>query len=179
MTPWPICKILRLLIISASNEKATRQIIAEHDRTLTIAVELGPEAISTPATVGFLPGVDHDMRNWSVAQILEHNTIVNNVFTDIVDHLLRDETYVSDLDPKHDVMPADGVGSERIEPFRTSVENFLTRVSEVTPAEMASTKTHPHPLSGPFTAKHWHAMFGFHLKLHRRQAEEVVKELNT
>ena len=179
MTPWPIRKILRLLITRTSPEKATRQIEGEAKRTLDIAESLSPDLVARPATVGFLPGVDADMRGWSVAQILEHNTIVNNVFTDIVDHLLRDEPYVTDLDPKHDVMPAAGVGSEQIEPFRQSVEKFLSRVRDVSPAEMAATKTRDHPLFGPFTARHWHSMFGFHLRIHRRQAESVVNILKT
>ena len=161
MPPWPIRKILCLLIHSTSHQRATRQIEDEAKRTLNLAESLSPELIAKPATVGFLPGVDADMRGWSIAQILEHNTIVNKVFTNIVDHLLRNEPYVSDLDPKRDVMPADGVGSEQIEPFRTSVENFLSRVREVSPAEMALTKSRAHPIFGPFTAKHWHAMFGF------------------
>ncbi len=178
MTPWPVRKMVRLLICSTSHEKATRQIIAERDQTLSVADQLGPELVGSPATIGYLPGIDEDMRGWSVAQTLEHNTIVNTVFTDIVDHLLRGETLVSNFDVKHDVMPAEGVGSEQVKNFAQSVDRYLARVEDVSPAEMAATKFQAHPMFGPFTAKHWHAMFGFHLKLHRRQAEAVAKKLN-
>lgn len=179
MPPWPVRKILRLLIRSTPHEKATRQIISERDQTLRVADQIGPDLVAKPTTVGFLPGIDPDMRGWSVAQILEHNTIVNNVFTDIVDHLLRGEIFVSDFDVKHGVMPSAGVGSEQIKLFARSVDRYLARIRDFSPAEMAATKPQAHPLFGPFTAKHWHAMFGFHLKLHRRQAEAVAKILTT
>lgn len=177
MTPWPVRKMIRLLVRSTAHGKATRQIIAERDQTLSVARQLGPELVAKNTTVRPMPGIDHDMRGWSVAQILEHNTIVNTVFTDIVDHLLRGEILISDFDVKNDVMPAEGVGSEQIEIFAKSVDRYLARIDGVSPADMAATKPQHHPMFGPFTAKHWHAMFGFHLKLHRRQAQAVAKIL--
>jgi len=171
--------MVRLLVRSTAHGKATRQIITESDLTLSVASGLGPEFVAKATTVRPMPGIDHDMRGWSIAQILEHNTIVNTVFTDIVDHLLRGEIFVSDFDVKHDVMPAEGVGAEQMEIFAKSVDRYLARVDGVSPADMAATKPQDHPLFGPFTAKHWHAMFGFHLKLHRRQAQAVAKALNT
>ena len=53
-----------------------------------------------------MPGVDEDMRNWSVLQIIEHNVIVNRVYTEILDTISQGRTFVSELDVKKDVMPS-------------------------------------------------------------------------
>ena len=44
-------------------------------------------------------------------------------------------------------------------------------------SQLRSTLTHPHPVFGPLTAHGWHCMCGFHLLLHRKQAEKAASLL--
>ena len=79
-----------------------------------------------------------------------------------------------DIDPKHDVMPSASPGIEQIQLFQDSVEDYLQRVSKLGP--LRGTLTKRHPVFGMFDAHQWHCMLGFHLMIHRRQAEYVVSK---
>lgn len=43
---------------------------------------------------------------------------------------------------------------------------------------LRGTAKYPHPLFGLYDAHMWHAMFGFHLKLHYKQAQMLVRSKN-
>jgi hypothetical protein len=109
--------------------------------------------------------------------ILEHNAIVNRSIAKVVQDLARgvEPTGAGNIDPKRDVMPSVSPGIEQIGAFQSSVEDYLQMVSELGP--LRGTLTKRHPVFGMFDAHKWHCMFGFHLMIHRRQVEYVVKKV--
>lgn len=127
--------------------------------------------------VSKMPGVDEDMREWSIYMILEHNTIVNNSITRILLSLEEGKTLSPDerIDPKKDVMPGEAPGLEQINAFRESVQGYLHITK--TMKGLRNTPTIPHPVFGEFNAHQWHCMFDFHLGIHLRQGEHILKEL--
>lgn len=141
-----------------------------------LAERVGPAIGSRPVMVPRMPGVDEDMRNWSFFMILEHNAIVNRSVAKVVEDLARgvEPTGEGKIDPKHDVMPSASPGIEQIQLFQDSVEDYLQRVSVL--GLLRGTLTKRHPVFGMFDAHQWHCMLGFHLMIHRRQAEYVVSK---
>ena len=122
-------------------------------------------------------GVDEDMREWSFYQILEHNVIVNDRISAAVLHLTGNGPAPEpDFDVKRDVMPQDSAGAEQVAEFKRSVEDHLTAVAKV--PKLRGTEKTDHPIFGPFDAHRWHCMLGFHLQLHRKQAEALVGQLS-
>ena len=115
-------------------------------------------------------GVDEDMRDWSLFQLLEHNTIVNRSITRLICELSEGvpPAEMTRIDPKRDVMPSAGPGEEQVEAFRLSVEDFLDRVGPL--SGLRNTIRIPHPVFGRFNAHQWTCMLGFHLSVHLRQA---------
>ena len=109
--------------------------------------------------------------------ILEHNAIVNRSIAKIVEDLAKGvpPTGAGDIDPKREVIPSSSPGEEQIQAFRFSVENYLQIVSQLGPLRRMFTQRHP--VFGTFDAHQWHCMFGFHLLIHRRQAEYVVNKV--
>jgi len=118
-----------------------------------------------------LLGVDEDMREWSLYQILEHNVIVNSAMQSVVTTLAREEIPQSTLDSKHDVMPGASAGPEQVDRFRQSVEAYQQAVE---PLKLGSIATYPHPVFRLLNAHGWHCMMGLHLQIHRKQAEAIL-----
>ena len=160
-----------------SRNQATKRIRSALGDYLALAQKGSPETGAQAITVPRMPGVDEDMRNWSFFMILEHNAIVNRSITKIVEDLARgvEPTGEGKIDPKHDVMPSVSPGIEQIPVFQSSVEDYLQRVSVLGP--LRGTLTKRHPVFGMFDAHQWHCMLGFHLMIHRKQAEYVVNKV--
>ena len=144
---------------------------------MTLAERVNSETGAQAVTVPRMPGVDEDMRNWSFFMILEHNAIVNRSIAKVVQDLACgvEPTGAGNIDPKRDVMPSGSAGKEQIGAFQSSVEDYLQLVSELGP--LRGTLTKRHPVFGMFDAHQWHCMLGFHLMIHRRQAEFVVNKV--
>jgi hypothetical protein len=160
-----------------SRKQATARIQGLLRDYLALAEKISPETGAQAVTVPRMPGVDEDMRNWSFFMILEHNAIVNRSIAKVVEDLARgmEPTDEGKIDPKRDVMPSASPGIEQIKVFQDSVEDYLQRVSKLGP--LRGTLTKRHPVFGMFDAHQWHCMLGFHLMIHRRQAEFVVKKV--
>ena len=123
-----------------------------------------------------MAGIDRDMRDWSLDMILEHNAKVNKIIKNIVCRLSRGEELrpEEEIDPKVDVMPEDS-GMEQVDEFKRSVEEYLHVVEGV--GQLKGTRKIEHPVFGPLDAHQWHCMFAFHLGVHLRQAEYIVKAI--
>ena len=106
-----------------------------------------------------------------------HNTIVNRSITCIVESLARGEepTGLGAIDPKRDVMPSYNPGEEQVEAFRSSVNDHLRIISEI--SSLRGSRTKQPPVFGDFNAHCWHCMLGFHLLIHYKQAEYVIRKI--
>ena len=108
--------------------------------------------------------------------ILEHNAIVNRSITATVIQLARGEVLSgpATINPKKDVMPSLSADESQIEVFTDSVIRHCEAVKNL--KKLRGTGTSPHPIFGEFDAHKWNCMFAFHLGLHLRQAEHVVRK---
>lgn len=135
-----------------------------------------PEARwSEPVNVPKMLGVDEDMRDWSLAQLHEHNAIVNEQMCAVVAHLAGDGPPPGPFNAKTDTLPSADAGVDQIERFRTSVRDYLA--TEAPLPRLRGGRRAPHVLFGPFDAHKWHCMLGFHLKLHLKQSARIVEGL--
>jgi hypothetical protein len=143
-----------------------RGMLAEYESLVREAGVVAAESQTVPRMMG----VDEDMRDWSLFQLLEHNTIVNRAITQVICHLAagRDPADAPRFDPKRDVMPSAEAGEEQVEAFADSVRDFCEKVAGL--SDLRKTARIPHPMFGNFTAHHWVCMLPLHLKVHRRQA---------
>ncbi len=125
----------------------------------------GGEQVKVPA----MPGVDENMRGWSLFMLLRHNTIVNHAISGTVIRLVREEPEPSrEFDVKNDVMPGGNCGIEQVALFSCSVLDHLDSLQTL--GGLRGTATRPHPVFGPLDAHGWNCLFAFHLSLHLRQA---------
>lgn len=166
LLPFLIRTRFRLTSRAAANRMLEEECVA----TLVLESSL---AKAGPLRAPEMLGVDEDMRDWSYYQILEHNTIVNRRVTAAVAFLggVGPEPDGS-FDIKKDVMPGESPGAEQVAAFSESVEAHLATVATI--GNLRRTATIHHKLFGPFNAHQWHCLFGFHLQIHRKQAEALV-----
>lgn len=149
----------------------------ERDRTIALSQRFPEEEARQNIPIPPILGIDPEMQEWNLYQVLEHNRIVNRRITAQLAHSAGIGPKPDpDFDPKRDVMPAPDVGPEALDGFARSVADHLALV-ESTP-RLRGTPRSPHPLFGPFDAHKWHCMFGFHLRLHRRQIEALARRIN-
>ena len=159
-----------------SGDGASRQIRNSLDKYLVLTRVINAETGALRVFVPPMMGIDEDMRNWSFFMVLQHNAIVNRSITSIVESLVRGEEPkgAGAIDLKMDVMPCPDSGEEQIQALRSSVEDHLRAVSSF--GRLRGSLRKRHPMFGEFDAHCWHCMFGFHLLVHHRQAEYVVRK---
>lgn len=171
----PIIKAaIRAKFLMTSRKQGIRVIRSNEDSYLRLVRQVGAESSGKPVLVPAMMGIDPEMRDWSLFQILEHNAIVNRSIAATVEALAlgREPSGAALINPKTDVLPKGLSGSEQVEAFRSSVDDYLCRIAPLT--ELRGTAETLHPIFGSFDAHKWHCMFGFHLGLHLRQAEKVL-----
>ncbi len=166
---------VRWLFIMTSRNRAIKQAKRLLEDYMGLADGLSREAGVRAVEVPPMRGVDEDMRRWSFYMILEHNTIVNRSITAIVQQLVRGEPLsgAAAIDPKKDVMPAQHAGEEWLRMFQDSVKEHVKVVASL--GRLRGTRTAPHMIFGDFDAHKWNCMFSFHLRIHYKQAELVVR----
>lgn len=169
--------IVRSMFILTSRERALSQAAAFVQKYDSLAEGLFPEAGQRPVEVPPMQGIDEDMRRWSFYMILEHNNIVNRSISATIGQLVTGEPLsgAAAIDPKKDVMPSESAGEEQLQSFRHSVTDHVRMIMGL--GRLRGTKTSPHMIFGDFDAHKWNCMFPFHLSLHYRQAEYVVRRL--
>jgi DinB family protein len=145
----------------------------------------------TEAQADFRP----DENQWTIAEIVEHVSIVNDGFLRLAHKLLK-EAESAPKPPKNDLnlghTSLDENGHQR-EPFQApervrpkggvSVEDSLAKMrmalagfADIQPRLEAvdlSEQVFPHPALGPFNAYQWMVLLGEHEDRHRAQIERV------
>jgi len=169
--------IIRTKFSLTSKAATTKQSEKHLASYLQLAEQLGDlqgqESVQVPKMIG----VDEEMRGWSFYELLEHNVIVNRVIKTTVSHLVNGESLdsIKGMNPKSDVMPSSAAGAEQVEAFKVSTEDYLKMVEAM--GDLKGTKRLRHPVFGHFDAHMWHCMFAFHLKIHLKQAQTIVRGL--
>ena len=161
--------LIRARMFLMSRAAASGLARKEADRTLAI---LKAHEADAPRKVPPMLGVDPEMREWSLVEIVEHNAIVSERLTKVVATLAQGREVVASFDIKKDVLPVSPEGVDQVERFRRAVGNHITTVEGL--GQLRRTVQFRHPMFGLMDAHAVHALFGLHLMLHRRQAQKAV-----
>lgn len=158
-----------------SRAGASRQIRRSLQAYLFLSEQISPELGKKCVLCPQMPGVDEEMRDWSFFMILHHNAIVNRSITSIVSQLAAGQQPIGPgaINPKTDVLPSHTADTEQVSLFKTTVEDHLKTITQL--SSLRGTLKKMHPVFGLFDAHEWHCMFAFHLQLHLSQARFVVK----
>ena len=167
--------VVRSILILTSRNRARNQAMVISRNYLDLANGLDREIGIRSVRVPPMRGVDEDMRDWSFYMILGHNAIVNRSISATIQELVRGEDLsgAAKIDPKRDVMPSQSAAEEQLGEFKSSVNEHVAIVANL--GKLRGTLTAPHPIFGDFDAHMWNCMFSFHLSLHYKQAEHVVR----
>lgn len=169
---------IRTILQRTSKEKALAQAenyLAQY-RALcdSIPDDAGRHRVSVPP----MSGVDEEMRDWSLYQLLEHNAVVNRCISATVVQLSQSIPLsgAALTDPKHGVMPTDNPGPAARDAFFLSVKEHIDKVTPL--KKLKGTATTRHPLFGEFDAHRWNGMFSLHLKVHLPQTRYIVEHVS-
>ncbi len=171
-----ISSAVRLQFATKTRKGTNAFIRREADLSVALVENVFPEEAKRPVRVPSMMGIDPDMQNWSLLQVLEHNTIVNRRITSVIQDLAtHGSVQDTSFDPKKDTMPSETPDRETIEAFQDSIDEHFKAIAKL--PKLRGLGSSDHPIFGPFDAHRWHCMFGFHLKIHRRQMEVIHKSL--
>ena len=164
-------------------------IMAANERAQTLFI--GAVTNLNDAQANFRP----DENQWTIAEIVEHVSIVNDGFLRLTHKLLKEaETTATqpktDLNLGHTSLDASGQqrepfeAPERVRPkggvelgdslekMRATLAGFSEIQSRLESVDM-SEQMFPHPALGPFNAYQWMILLGEHENRHRGQIERV------
>ncbi|MEM9081577.1 MAG: hypothetical protein AAGC74_12895 [Verrucomicrobiota bacterium] len=174
MLPSLVRHLIPLKFKHTSRQAADQQLEAHLRTYLKIAQKIGPDG-SKPVSVPSMLGVDEDMRAWSFFELLAHNTIVNLQIAKIIPALVKNEnlSQFDHFNPKTDVHPPPECGPDEVTRFEKSIRIYQKTLARLD--NLNSSQKRHHPVFGPFDAHQWHCMCAFHLKIHLKQAQTILK----
>jgi hypothetical protein len=146
----------------------------ERELILGIARDLSPEVGRLRVLIRRLRGMEDSSRYWSVFMTLDHLRIVNTATTDLIARLARGQT-PDRVTGTADVKPSDSADQTVVERFAQLCDAFERTVTGID--DLNTSLKWPHPWFGPLDAARWHFFTGFHMALHRRQIETILKEV--
>jgi hypothetical protein len=121
-----------------------------------------------------LRGMEDSSRNWSIYMTIEHLCIVNQNVTSLIENLVKGRK-IEYIPRTEDVKPPVGVNNTVITRFEQLCETFENTVNAI--QDLNTSAEWPHPWFGPLNAAKWHFFIAFHMGLHRRQIEAILKKL--
>ena len=170
--------IAKRLVASAYRKSSRAGVAADFERERglisAIAGRVTPELGAKQVLVKRLRGMEDSSRFWSIYMVLDHLRIVNDAVAGFIE-LLGEERLPAIQADTATVKPSTSTGPEVIDAFNLSCGELATVVATIENLETQA--THPHPWFGPFNAGQWHHMAAFHMSLHRKQMEAILKEL--
>lgn len=121
-----------------------------------------------------LPGMEDSSRHWSVFMTLDHLRIVNLAVAETVRSLgegIVPERKASTADVK----PSPDADSAVVSAFEDSCDQVLSSARGV--GDLRTEARFAHPWFGGLDAAGWHFMAPFHMRLHLRQIDSILRAL--
>lgn len=163
--------IFRWHCFTTSRAQAAAMIVAERDACLALIRDRTPALLARRVLIPRLRGLEDSSRDWSVYMTLEHLRIVNASIAEVIGLLAQGKTPAQAASTAA-VKPSPSVGGETVAAFAAGCEQLAATVAAV--PDLHTSTRYAHPWFGPLDAAGWHAMAGFHLRLHRRQIEDIL-----
>lgn len=133
-----------------------------------------PAAASQPVLIRRLPGMEDSSRYWSVCMTLDHLAIVNTAVAGVIAALGAGRTPPGTASTAA-VKPRPEAGPEVLDTLPASCTAIEAAVAGI--PDLRTARRYSHPWFGPLDAASWHAMAGFHMRLHRRQVAAILAAL--
>lgn len=176
--PWPELQAARVIFhwsrSRATKESAQALFKAEQSSITRLARECGAEKGRRRVLIKRLRGMEDSSRHWSVYMTLDHLRIVNFACMEGIRALSRGQVPAR-VASTAAVKPSPEVDEGIIEKFEQGCELFCKTVEGI--PDLKTSVRHAHPWFGPLDAAGWHFMAGFHMRLHRKQIEAILREL--
>lgn len=144
-----------------------------HD-ILALVHSCTPEQAETRVLIPRLRGLEDSSRFWSAWMTLDHLRITNHATAQVIVQLLQGKV-PERVASTAAVKPTENVGADIVAEFEESCTAF-EKATEGAPT-LHTRVRYAHPWFGPLDAAGWHAMGGFHMRLHRRQIESILAGL--
>ena len=177
--PWLEMRMARLgfswLERRTSREQAAALLARERDTILKLASRCDPETGSLRVLIDRLRGMEDSSRFWSVFMTLDHLRIVNLAVSEVIQLLGMGQVPAREARTA-DVKPDPGVDRRVVDDFECSCQRV-----ELCSAAVPNLRTahrFAHPWFGSLDGAGWHFLAGFHLQLHRRQIEQILRHLS-
>lgn len=173
--PWVELQVARLLfrwhVWQSTPASASALIETERREILSLTQSCSDDEAGRRVLIARLRGLEDSSRYWSVRMTLDHLDIVNRAVAQAIVALGR-----GTVPPQ---AASTAAVKPRPEPPEDVAERFSASCAAVDAAwrgvrQPESTPKYPHPWFGPLQAAEWHAMAGFHLRLHRRQIQAIL-----
>ncbi len=174
--PWPERLIANFMvkrgIRRTSRQEVSELLMAERQLILDLVTPLSTETASRRVLIKRLGGLEDSSRYWSAFMTLDHLRIVNSGIAEVIT-LLDQGT-----------MPPREASTARMKPSATPAPSILSDFANSCDAIEQSARSLPdlhtkaryaHPWFGPLDAAGWYFMSAFHLRLHRKQIEAILK----
>jgi hypothetical protein len=156
----------------ATRESSIKRIVVERQIMLNLIQGLAVEHGQRRVLVERLRGMEDSSRYWSVYMALEHLRIVNLACAGTIRQLGQGKVPARQASTAA-VKPSPEAGDQVIPDFIASCEQVLASAKEVT--ELKTPVRYAHPWFGPLNAADWFFMAGFHMRLHRKQIEAILR----
>ena len=168
--------MIRWQAARTSRTEAGATFSREQEAILALLQDRSPAELSRRVLIKRLPGLEDSSRHWSLLMVLDHLRIVNRDIGEVIGCLaagrLPDrEASIAGVKPSPDVAQA------VIGEFGQGCRDFTESVARL--GELRTRLKFAHPWFGPMDAAAWHFMTGFHMRLHRRQMELILRGLET
>lgn len=176
--PGPELLVARLIFawhrFTTTRARAESQIAAERDALVFLAQDCDPEDAIRRVLIPRLRGLEDSSRHWSVLMTLEHLRIVNTGIAEVIG-LLAQGKQPERAASTATVKPSAAVDAGVVKAFVRSCD-AITQAAAAVP-DLHTPTRYAHPWFGPLDAAGWHAMAGFHMRLHHQQAECILAQL--
>jgi hypothetical protein len=162
----------RLTSRSAAEEKFTLR----KNQILALAAPLTPAQLQQQVLIKRLPGLEDSSRFWSVGMTLDHLCIVNRSITGMILKLASGQNPGGPVSTA-DVKPSAPSPADILDQFRQTCDQFLAQTAPL--PVLKGTPTWAHPWFGPLDAQAWHFLAGFHMGVHIKQIQSILKAAST
>ncbi|MBC8128337.1 MAG: DinB family protein [Gloeobacteraceae cyanobacterium ES-bin-144] len=157
-----------------SREAALNLFLMERGLILQLLESTKPDLLATRVLIKRLAGLEDSSRYWSLLMTLDHLRIVNKQITEVIESLCAGRP-VPLVASTAAVKPSEQVDATVIQAFEKACGDFENVVS--THDNLRTNLKFAHPWFGPMDAGEWQFMVAFHMALHRKQMELIIRGL--
>jgi hypothetical protein len=176
--PKPELLVARLIFAFFRRTKSRAEVTTLFDEEMARLLQLSDACAADRGTrrvlIQRLPGMEDSSRDWSVFMTLEHLRIVNEAVLESI-RLLADGQVPERVASTAAVKPSPEAGPAVIGAFTEGCDRFREEIAAI--RDLRTALRYPHPWFGPLDAAGWHAMAAFHMRLHRKQVEAILRTM--